>query len=40
MVMAEVYGQEEANELMDSLARSIRSQSNYTLKVRRDLSLP
>ena len=40
MVMAEVYGEQEANELMQQFASSIRSRNSYTLKVRRDLSLP
>lgn len=38
--MVEVYGEPEARELMEQLARSIRSQSSYTIRVRRDLSLP
>ena len=40
MVMAEVYGEQEANELMQQFSSSIRSRNSYTLKVRRDLSLP
>jgi len=40
MVMAEVYGEQEANELMQQFASSIRSRNSYTLRVRRDLSLP
>ena len=40
MVLAEVYGEQEASELLQQFARSIRSQNSYTLRVRRDLSLP
>ena len=40
MLMAEVYGEQEANELMQQFASSIRSRNSYTLRVRRDLSLP
>ena len=40
VVMAEVYGEQEANELMQQFASSIRSRNSYTLRVRRDLSLP
>ena len=40
MVMAEVYGEQDANELMQQFASSIRSRNSYTLRVRRDLSLP
>ena len=40
MVMAEVYGEQEANELMQQFSSSIRSRNSYTLRVRRDLSLP
>ena len=39
-LMAEVYGEQEARVLIEQLARSVRSQNSYTLKVRRDLSLP
>jgi hypothetical protein len=40
MLMTEVYGEQEANELMQQFASSIRSRNSYTLKLRRDLSLP
>ena len=40
MVLAEVYGEQEASELLQQFGRAIRSQNSYTLRVRRDLSLP
>jgi len=40
MVLAEVYGEQEARELLQQFTRSIRSQNSYALRVRRDLSLP
>ena len=40
MVLAEVYGEQEARELLQQFTRSIRSQNSYTHRVRRDLSLP
>ena len=40
MLLAEVYGEQEANELMQQFASSIRSQNSFTLRVRPDLSLP
>ena len=40
MVMAEVYGEQEASDLMQQFATSIRSQTSYTLRVRPDLLLP
>ena len=40
MVLAEVYGEHEANELLQQFERSIRSQNSYTHRVRRDLSSP
>ena len=39
-MLAEVYGEQEASDLMQQLASSIRSQTSYTLRVRPDLSLP
>ena len=40
MLLAEVYGEQEASDLMQQFATSIRSQTSYTLRVRPDLSLP
>ena len=40
VLLAEVYGEQEASDLMQQLASSIRSQTSYTLRVRPDLSLP
>ena len=39
-ILAEVYGEQEASDLMQELQSSIRSQTSYTLRVRPDLSLP
>ena len=39
-MLAEVYGEQEASDLMQQLASSIRSQTSYILRVRPDLSLP
>ena len=40
VLLAEVYGEQEASDLMQQFATSIRSQTSYTLRVRPDLSLP
>ena len=40
VLLAEVYGEQEASDLMQQLATSIRSQTSYILRVRPDLSLP
>ena len=40
VLLAEVYGEQEASDLMQQFATSIRSQTSYTLRVRPDLLLP
>ena len=40
VLLAEVYGEQEASDLMQQFATSIRSQTSYILRVRPDLSLP